>query len=43
MEVSHTTYKISVHSNNAFFTNASVTEVTISDSFYRGITSFLAH
>ena len=38
MEVSDTKYKISVHSNIALFTIA--TEVTISDSFSQGITSF---
>ena len=41
MEVSATKYKISVHSNIALFTIATVTEVKISDSFYKGITSFL--
>ena len=38
MEVSDTMYKISVHSNIALFTI--FTEVTISDSFSQGITSF---
>ena len=35
-------YKISVHSNIALFTIATVsTEVTILESFYQGITSFM--
>ena len=36
-------YKISVHSNFALFTIATVTEVTISDPFYQGIMSFYVH
>ena len=43
MEVSHMKYKISVYSNIALFTIATVTEVTISESFYQGITSFYVH
>ena len=43
MEVSHTKYKISVHSNIALFTIATITEVTISDSFYHEFLYALNH